>query len=72
MYVYVNSFTIMQNEVLKELEEVTGEKFVVTESSVERLWQDGADRDGGQWTSGSADDCGCHIWEGESCAFPFQ
>lgn len=43
-YVYVNSFTTTQNEVLKALEEATGEKFAVSEGSVEKLWQDGADQ----------------------------
>ncbi|KAJ9156320.1 NAD(P)-binding domain [Pleurostoma richardsiae] len=41
-YVYVNSFTVTQNEVLKALETVTGEKFKVSQGTVEGLWQDGA------------------------------
>lgn len=41
-YVYVNSFTVTQNEVLRGLEKVTGEKFVVSQSTVGDLWQGGA------------------------------
>lgn len=41
-YVYVNSFTITQNEVLKAVEKATGEKFTVSQSTAEELWQDGA------------------------------
>lgn len=41
-FVYVNSFTVTQNEVLKALEKVTGDKFVVSQGIVEDLWQGGA------------------------------
>ena len=36
-YVYVNSFTLTQNKVLRALEQATGEKFAVTESTVSEL-----------------------------------
>ncbi|KAI8180830.1 Isoflavone reductase-like protein IRL [Colletotrichum sp. SAR 10_86] len=41
-HVYVNSFTITQNQVLRALEKVTGEKFDISHGSVEELWQNGA------------------------------
>lgn len=41
-HVYVNSFTLTQNEVLRGLEKVTGAKFAVSQSTVEDLWQGGA------------------------------
>ncbi|KAF4815547.1 Isoflavone reductase-like protein IRL [Colletotrichum tropicale] len=41
-YVYVNSFTITQNQVLRALEKVIGEKFDISHGSVEELWQTGA------------------------------
>lgn len=41
-YVYVNSFTVTQNQVLRGLEKLTGEKFVVSHGTVEDLWQGGA------------------------------
>ncbi|KAJ5754137.1 Isoflavone reductase-like protein IRL [Penicillium nucicola] len=41
-YVYVNSFTTTQNEVLKTLEQVTGEKFTTSEGTVDELWNGGA------------------------------
>lgn len=41
-FVYVNSFTVTQNEVLKALEKVTGDKFIVSQGTVEDLWQSGA------------------------------
>jgi uncharacterized protein YbjT (DUF2867 family) len=41
-FVYVNSFTVTQNEVLKAVERITGEKFTVSQSTVEDLWQGGA------------------------------
>lgn len=41
-HVYVNSFTVTQNEVLRGLEKVTGDKFVVAQSTVEDLWHGGA------------------------------
>lgn len=40
-YVYVNSFTVTQNEVLRGLEKLTGEKFAVSQSTVGDLWQGG-------------------------------
>lgn len=41
-HVYVNSFTVTQNEVLKAVEKITGENFNVSQSTVEDLWQGGA------------------------------
>ncbi|KAJ0328718.1 hypothetical protein COL922a_013119 [Colletotrichum nupharicola] len=41
-HVCVNSFTITQNQVLRALEKVTGEKFDISHGSVEELWQTGA------------------------------
>ncbi|KAG8158313.1 hypothetical protein KVR01_012074 [Diaporthe batatas] len=41
-FVYVNSFTLTQNKVLKALESVTGERFTVSHSTVNELWQGGA------------------------------
>ncbi|KAH7122990.1 hypothetical protein EDB81DRAFT_913081 [Dactylonectria macrodidyma] len=41
-YVYVNSFTVTQNEVLKALEAATGDSFEVSHGTVDDLWQDGA------------------------------
>jgi putative NADH-flavin reductase len=41
-YVYVNSFTVTQNEVLGALEKATGETFNVSHGTVEGVWQDGA------------------------------
>ncbi|GKT47932.1 bifunctional pinoresinol-lariciresinol reductase 1 [Colletotrichum spaethianum] len=41
-YVYVNSFTVTQNEVLRALEKATGDKFTVSQGSVEELWRRGA------------------------------
>lgn len=40
-FVYVNSFTLTQNKVLSALETVTGEKFTVSHSTVDKLWQGG-------------------------------
>jgi uncharacterized protein YbjT (DUF2867 family) len=36
-YIYINSFTITQNQILSALEEVTGDKFVVTHSTKAEL-----------------------------------
>ncbi|KAK1971565.1 NmrA-like family protein [Colletotrichum sublineola] len=41
-YVYVNSFTVTQNKVLAALEKATGDKFAVSQGSVEELWRGGA------------------------------
>lgn len=41
-HVYVNSFTVTQNKVLDALERITGDKFTVSHSTVEDLWQGGA------------------------------
>lgn len=43
-YVYVNSFTATQNEILKALENSTGEKFQVTGASVEATWKGGLEK----------------------------
>lgn len=40
-YVYVNSFTTTQNEVVKALEKATGDKFAVSHSTVAELRKDG-------------------------------
>ncbi|CAG8173935.1 unnamed protein product [Penicillium olsonii] len=41
-YVYVNSFTTTQNEILQALEQVTGESITTSEGTVDELWNDGA------------------------------
>lgn len=41
-YIYVNSFTTTQNEILKALEQTTGDKFTVSKGSVDELWNNGA------------------------------
>lgn len=41
-FVYVNSFTVTQNEVLRVLEKITGDNFTVSQSTVADLWQGGA------------------------------
>ncbi|KAK2064127.1 NmrA-like family protein [Colletotrichum caudatum] len=41
-HVYVNSFTVTQNKVLAALEKATGDKFAVSQGSVEDLWKGGA------------------------------
>lgn len=41
-FVYVNSFTVTQNKVLESLETATGEKFTVSHSTLDDLWQGGA------------------------------
>ncbi|KAI9927214.1 hypothetical protein ASPWEDRAFT_46682 [Aspergillus wentii DTO 134E9] len=41
-YVYVNSFTITQNQVLMSLETITNQKFVLSHGTVDGLWTDGA------------------------------
>lgn len=41
-HVYVNSFTVTQNTLLDALKRITGEKFTVSHSTVEDLWQGGA------------------------------
>ncbi|KAL3296770.1 2'-hydroxyisoflavone reductase [Colletotrichum asianum] len=41
-HVYVNSFTITQNQVPRALEKATGDKFDISHGSVEELWQPGA------------------------------
>ncbi|KPM37518.1 hypothetical protein AK830_g9037 [Neonectria ditissima] len=43
-YVYVNSFTATQNEVLKALEKVTGRDWEVSEGTVDGLWEGGCDQ----------------------------
>jgi nucleoside-diphosphate-sugar epimerase len=49
-FVYVNSFTVTQNDTLRALEKITGEKFKVSQGTVEDLWQGGA----AQWKQGQA------------------
>ncbi|KKY14748.1 putative isoflavone reductase family protein [Diplodia seriata] len=41
-HVYVNSFTVTQNEILRALEKSTGAKFTVSEGTVSELWEGGA------------------------------
>ncbi|KAF6836966.1 NmrA-like family protein [Colletotrichum plurivorum] len=41
-HVYINSFTVTQNQILRALEKATGDKFRVSRGSVEELWQAGA------------------------------
>ncbi|PYH87322.1 NAD(P)-binding protein [Aspergillus uvarum CBS 121591] len=43
-YIYVNSFTITQNQVLKTVEKITNEKFTVMKDSVDDLWTSGASK----------------------------
>lgn len=43
-YVYINSFTTTQNEVLKELEIATGDKFKVETASTEETWRNGLEK----------------------------
>lgn len=43
-HVYVNSFTITQNGVLRALEKTTNDKFAVSHNSSDDLWQDGANK----------------------------
>ncbi|KAJ4265952.1 hypothetical protein NW762_003925 [Fusarium torreyae] len=43
-YVYVNSFTVTQNEVLSALERVTGDKFEISQGTVDGLWEEGAEQ----------------------------
>lgn len=40
-YVYVNSFTVTQNEILRALEKSIGEKFTVSQGTAEGLWKGG-------------------------------
>ncbi|GAM89094.1 hypothetical protein ANO11243_071290 [Dothideomycetidae sp. 11243] len=40
-YIYVNSFTVTQNEVIKALEKATSEKFVTTQDTIENLRKNG-------------------------------
>ncbi|OAG42678.1 hypothetical protein AYO21_02961 [Fonsecaea monophora] len=40
-YVYINSFTITQNQLLEIFEKITGDQFAVTHDSSEQLWQSG-------------------------------
>ncbi|EED12198.1 conserved hypothetical protein [Talaromyces stipitatus ATCC 10500] len=48
-YVYVNSFTVTQNQVLAAIEKASGKKFKTSESTVEELFSGGAE----QWKSGN-------------------
>ncbi|KAL5596692.1 hypothetical protein BROUX41_006616 [Berkeleyomyces rouxiae] len=41
-YVYVNSFTVTQNQVVTALEKATGQKFEKSAGTVKGLWEDGA------------------------------
>ncbi|KAG9502160.1 hypothetical protein J7337_004985 [Fusarium musae] len=43
-HVYVNSFTVTQNDVLCALEKATGDKFQVSDGTVEGLWESGAEQ----------------------------
>ncbi|RAO73260.1 uncharacterized protein BHQ10_009272 [Talaromyces amestolkiae] len=43
-YVYVNSFTVTQNRVLAAIEKAAGQKLTISESTVDALWADGAER----------------------------
>lgn len=45
--IYVNSFTTTQNEVLRALEKAVGEKFQVTNASVEETWKAGMEKAAG-------------------------
>ncbi|KAF4463288.1 hypothetical protein FALBO_9894 [Fusarium albosuccineum] len=41
-YVYVNSFTVTQNQILAALERATDDKFTISHSTVDELWNSGA------------------------------
>ncbi len=41
-YVYVNSFTVTQNEIIAAAERVAGAKFAASRSTVDELWRGGA------------------------------
>ncbi|KLO83353.1 2`-hydroxyisoflavone reductase [Fusarium fujikuroi] len=43
-HVYVNSFTVTQNDVLHALEKATGDKFQVSHGTVKGLWEAGAEQ----------------------------
>ncbi|KAM0543843.1 hypothetical protein ACHAPJ_012080 [Fusarium lateritium] len=43
-YVYVNSFTVTQNEVLSALKRFTRDKFEVSQGTVDGLWEEGAEQ----------------------------
>ncbi|KAF5588024.1 2'-hydroxyisoflavone reductase [Fusarium subglutinans] len=43
-HVYVNSFTVTQNDVLSALEKVTGDKFQVSHGTVDELWEGGTEQ----------------------------
>lgn len=43
-YVYVNSFTVTQNQIIQAAEEISGSKFTVTHVSGEELWKDGMEK----------------------------
>ncbi|CAG9975064.1 unnamed protein product [Clonostachys byssicola] len=43
-YVYINSFTVTQNDVLHALERATGEKFEVSQGTARGLWETGAEQ----------------------------
>ena len=49
-YVYVNSFTVTQNQVVQEIEKVTGSKVTVTPLNGEEIWKDGSEKmKSGEW-----------------------
>ncbi|KAF4503065.1 2`-hydroxyisoflavone reductase [Fusarium agapanthi] len=43
-HVYVNSFTVTQNDVLRALEKATGDKFQVSHGTVDELWEGGTEQ----------------------------
>ncbi|KAF5646380.1 2'-hydroxyisoflavone reductase [Fusarium sp. NRRL 52700] len=43
-YVYINSFTVTQKDVLRALEKATGDKFQVSHGTVNELWESGAEQ----------------------------
>jgi hypothetical protein len=43
-YVYINSFTVTQNDVLHALERATGEKFELSEGTAHGLWETGTEQ----------------------------
>ncbi|KAG5762211.1 hypothetical protein H9Q72_009692 [Fusarium xylarioides] len=43
-HVYVNSFTVTQNDILRALEKATGDKFQVSHGTVKGLWEAGAEQ----------------------------
>lgn len=49
-YVYINSFTLTQNQIIKAVETATGDKFAITPLNSEETWKDGREKlKTGEW-----------------------